>query len=111
MLSNKVFLNIERGVLSTEVVAEQVSITNEASNGVPNSSLRCGSTSLCSRSCGGAEPCEVSSSHSGDGGVGGALEVLSTQEAADIMTVLFLLFGGWEGFFGECITFQLKYIK
>lgn len=96
MFSTKVLLIVERGVLSTGVVAEQVSITNKASNGVPDSSLMCGSTSSCSTSCGGAEACEVSSSHSGDGGVGGggALEVLSAQEAADIVTVLFCFLGG-----------------
>lgn len=96
MLPIEVLLNVERGVFSTEVVAEQVLITKEAANGVDISPLRHGSTSSCSTSCGVAEASDVSSSHSGDGGVGGggALEVLSTHGAAGVVTVLFFFFFG-----------------
>lgn len=96
VLPTEVLLNVERGVFSTEVVAEQVPITKEAANGVHIPSLRCGSTSSCSTSCRGAE---------GYGG-GEALVVLSTHEAAGIVTMLFFLFW-WVCFFSECITFQL----
>ena len=96
LLPIEVLLNVERGVFSTEVVAEQVLITKEAANGVDVSPLRRGSTSSCSTSCGGAEAGDVSSSHSGDGGVGGggALEVLSAHGAAGVVAMLFFFFFG-----------------
>ena len=84
MLPSEVLLNVERGVFSTEEVSEQVLITKEAANGVDISPIRCGSTSSCSTSCGGAEASDVSSSHSGDGGVngGGALDGFASSESA-----------------------------